>query len=224
MNPPPAWETGGGTKNRRGPTVWVIAAIVASILVLCLPLGPSLFRTVFQARQRTICLDHLRLQASALLTYAADHDDRLPPGSAWMDAIVPSVAPDTGVPFLRRQENAVFRCPALRRFQHGYAFNERLSLASRSVVSDPGRTPLTFDSMKLGRNETAWPPDAPPKGRHGGRNNFSFLDGHVASLDPGDRPWSGTEPKSQKKTTCAGTNPKIGMSNTRMSYGDHGLP
>jgi prepilin-type processing-associated H-X9-DG protein len=142
-----------------------------------------------------------------MLTYAADHDDKLPPSYAWMDAISPIVVPDKAIPILRRRENGDFRCPSVRRRQFGYAMNRTLSGRADSSVSDPDRVPLTFDSTQLGPNADAWPPDAPLGGRHGNRNNFSFLDGHVNSFVVGSEPWrSAIAKKNKSKSLTRGTN------------------
>ena len=191
MKPPPVGETGGPPKRRSSATPFVVVAIVlGACAIVGLPVGGALvFPALMKARekmQEAGCADHLRSQANALIAYAADHDDRLPPANNWMDAITPALAPDKNIRFLRRRESSVFRCPAVNRPSFGYAYSKALNMVPIGFLGAPANTPMTFDSRQLGRDAVASPPDAPEEGRHEGLNNYSYADGHVKSIRVGE--------------------------------------
>ena len=143
-----------------------------------------LFPVFVKARmvqQRTACMQRLRDQATDLQIYANSNDDRLP-NANWMDAISPILAPDQNLKLLHRREMRDLHCPAVPRSNSGYAFNMALLSVAVKTVPNPSKTVLTFDSTDLQWNATATPSDAPQEGRHDGKNNFSFLDGHVKAL------------------------------------------
>ncbi len=74
-------------KRRRWTWLWV-GLVVAWFLWTTDPIH---LRCARVKAHSAICHNNLKSLASALLTYAEKHDNRLPPAESWMDAIVPYV-------------------------------------------------------------------------------------------------------------------------------------
>lgn len=95
----------------------------------------------------TRCQSNVKQQTTALLIYAADHDDRLPTRDSWMDALLPFV-----------KSEQIFHCPAVQESNQenphlfGYAFNSRLSGVEIESIDRPETVPMTYDSINMGRN------------------------------------------------------------------------
>jgi prepilin-type processing-associated H-X9-DG protein len=187
VKPPPIAEAGGAPKRKASPLPWILGVGGIGCCVLCLPIGGAILLPIFrQARlggQGRVCISRLKIQSVALLLYAENNDEKLPARN-WIDSITPLVAPDKGLPIYFRQEERSFRCPAVPRGDFGYAFNRSLVGESTDRVTDKKKAVLTFDSNQLERNATASPSDVPSEGRHGGKNNFSYLDGHAQGIVP----------------------------------------
>lgn len=119
------------------------------------------------------CMSRLRECNLACLSYASDHDDRLPPAPAWVDC-----AQDYA------RNSLVFVCPDVR-MEHpggyGYAMNFELSAKALKDVPKPSESPLLFDSVLLARNATSGFYGFPDPPRHRG-NNVAYLDGHVERM------------------------------------------
>lgn len=83
-------------------------------------------------------------QALALLMYAGDNDDVLPPGEKWMDAVMP---------YLKNKK--MFKDPMLKGSgpdEYGYAFLSPLSMVKISQVEHHEDVPLTFPSIDANWN------------------------------------------------------------------------
>ena len=118
--------------------------------------------------------------ASAMSLYATDHDDTLPPASAWMDGVRPLV-----------RSERVFRCPEEWREKYGgygYAMNAAMSQKRLSKIAKSTTTPLLFDSIMPARNSASGLETLPKRGRHSGGNNVAYVDGHVARVPAGTKP------------------------------------
>jgi hypothetical protein len=75
----------------------------------------SLLESNRQAAHMIGCEQNMRQLSRALLQYANNHNERLPPANRWMDCI----DNNTYLPGVDRQ--SVFRCPAAK--SYGYAMN-----------------------------------------------------------------------------------------------------
>jgi prepilin-type processing-associated H-X9-DG protein len=51
-------------------------------------------------------------------------------------------------------------------------------------MPDAAKTPLAFDSSTLTKNAHDPMTSLPKPGRHGGRNNILFCDGHIEMVEP----------------------------------------
>lgn len=124
------------------------------------------------SRAQTVqCLSNTKQQAVAMATYAADWDYLFPNRDHWMDRITPLI----------KQKDAL-RDPEVEiANMYGYAFDSRLSSASAFKQPDPAKAPLLYDSINLGKNASDPFTSLPVKGRHKGRNNIAYADGHARS-------------------------------------------
>ncbi len=121
------------------------------------------------AAPRTLCLSNVKQQAMGLLMYAADHADRFPARDVWKDGIAPYV-----------KLESVLREAKAAQGVYGYAFNAALSGARE----DDPKVPMTYDSVNPIRNASDPLTSLPALGKHGGKNNVAYADGH-AKTRPG---------------------------------------
>jgi prepilin-type processing-associated H-X9-DG protein len=112
--------------------------------------------------------------AKAAITYAAHHDNRLPPAFSWPQAL----ATEEDLPETALADPAN---PAAGRM---FAMNAKLSNVSRGAVARPGETVLFFECA----------PGSPPSGGAGllpaqprspQGYAIAFADGHVELVPPG---------------------------------------
>ena len=110
-------------------------------------------------------------------------NDALPAADKWMDEedLKGGVAADEW-----------FHCPTVsnrKDDKFGYAYND--ALANRKLggkklsdMPDAAKTPLAFDSSTLTKNAHDPVTSLPKPGRHGGRNNILYCDGHIEMVAP----------------------------------------
>ena len=124
------------------------------------------------ARPVTRCMSQVRQMDLAVLMYAADSDERLPPASSWI-----------GLTLKYLKDEALYHDPEVPGPNaYGYAFRDSGSLIKWSKVRDPAAFPVIFDSTVLGRNAHSELETLPNPGRHNGRNSIGYLDGHAKSV------------------------------------------
>jgi prepilin-type processing-associated H-X9-DG protein len=123
------------------------------------------------------CPENLKSLYFAFAQYV-EGNGSLPPAEKWMDneEIASKV-----------QKEEWFHCPEVsnRHDNHfGYAYND--SIAGRSLngkklneLTDAVHTPLLYDSTNLAKSAHDAFVSLPKPGRHGGRNNVLYCDGHV---------------------------------------------
>jgi prepilin-type processing-associated H-X9-DG protein len=112
-----------------------------------------------------------------------ENNDALPPADKWMEDedVRGGVAADEW-----------FHCPAVsnrKDDKFGYAYNDaianrKLGGKKLSEMPDAAKTPLAFDSANLAKSAHDPMTSLPKPGRHGGRNNILFCDGHIESVAP----------------------------------------
>lgn len=183
MKPPPLAEVNSAAGKRKfNPMPWVLGAVAAGLVVLGMVVLKSIPKGVFteQNKEQRKCLARLSDQAMGLQLYASNYDDTLPK-SQWMDSIAPFIAPVSEVKEASNRSLRTFHCPAIRYEDFGYGLNQAVVGANTKSL-DQEHTVLTFDCGKPGKNVIAPTTRVLKNGRHEGKNNFSFLDGHVESL------------------------------------------
>jgi hypothetical protein len=163
MTPP---NEGPSAPIKKANPLVIVLAIIGGLAATCCIGGAFLFAALGpafrQARENVrsgICSSNLSSLGRAVSMYAADYDDRIPPGDRWMDLT------KKYVPI-----NRTFQCPVVRtanRASYGYAMNSKMAGKKRSEVDQS--EPLIFDSTVLTRNAVADLKTLPVPGRHPGR-------------------------------------------------------
>ena len=69
--------------------------------------------------------------------------------------------------------------PTMRRFR-----GRKLNGKTLKDMPDAAKTPLLYDSTDLAKNAHDSLTSLPKPGRHGGKNNILFCDGHIESVAP----------------------------------------
>lgn len=136
----------------------------------------------YEPEKNKACPDNLTSLYNALTIYAQDWD-ALPPAANWLDN-------DDLTSKIR--QNEWLHCPAVSNRQddvYGYAYNE--AVAGRKLngkklkdLPDSAKTPLLYDSTNLAKSAHDAVSSLPKPGRHSGRNNILYLDGHVENVAP----------------------------------------
>ncbi|MBM3499010.1 MAG: hypothetical protein FJX74_10105 [Armatimonadetes bacterium] len=121
------------------------------------------------------CVQRVARLGGALLMYAMDYDDRLPPAGRWADRTFQYV-----------QLEEYFQCPTLKD-GYGFAYHSNLDRARPSRLPIPARTILLFESSAQARNATDAEESLCNPPRHQIGNSVVYLDGHAAST-PAGRP------------------------------------
>lgn len=149
-----------------------LACVALYVLIFCFPWGSMGGK---QAAKRSACLSNVKQQSLGLIVYSTDYD-RFPPGRAWMDSTAR----------YRRGESAqkdwTVHCPEVPKNRFGYAFNAALSGAK--LPKRPELVPLTYESSNLRRNAVDPVTSLPRPGRHDGKSNLAYADGHARSVKP----------------------------------------
>jgi len=137
-----------------------------------------------RAKARVVqTLSNVKQLCTALVVYAADHDQHLPEADKWMDQTTL---------YTKRQD--ILRSPAAPELEYGYAFNKALDKMNLKKIRNPSTVVLVFSS-KLGTRNAAGGPEAvadPPRFPQG--NVYGFCDGHaeirrdVPNFAPGGAP------------------------------------
>jgi prepilin-type processing-associated H-X9-DG protein len=117
------------------------------------------------------CVNNVRQLCLATIMYADDHNDTLPPGATWCDAIQTQVG-----------SVKVFQCPAGAEGNRShYAFNARLAGLDLKKITNAGTTVLFFETDG-GWNLSGGPELMLKPSRHGGVSVVGFADGHVEQV------------------------------------------
>ena len=130
------------------------------------------------------CPANLQSVYNAFEQYA-ELNDKLPDAAKWQD--------DTDFT-ARIPQDEWLHCPTVSNRhddKFGYALNEtvtgkKLNLNGKPLKSLPNAatTPLLYDSTNTAKNAHDAVTSLPRPGRHGGRNNILYLDGHVFAVAP----------------------------------------
>ena len=118
--------------------------------------------------------------------YAEDYDERLPPGSYWVDAITPALKKSEATADARPHSADPFKCPAVDSGP-AYARNSTSGGIRLADVSAPADYVLVFDALARGADSHGvrllnGGPELFAKYRHSS-SNILFCDGHVKGLN-----------------------------------------
>jgi hypothetical protein len=129
------------------------------------------------------CMNNVKQLNLALIMYANDNKDQLPPESSWCDLIKPY----TG------NSEAMFHCAHQPPGRCSYAYNA--SLANRKItdIREPARTVLVFSSGE-GWNQSGGKGSIVSHGHSGKSACVGFLDGHSEIATPERWPGMAWEP------------------------------
>lgn len=131
----------------------------------------------YEPEKNKTCPENLKQLYNAVMLYADSWDNTLPPAEIWMTAIKENVPKDEWL-----------HCPEVAGAggeHYGYAMNAALGGKRVSDMKDAAKTPLFYDSTDVKVDAHDAVSSLPKPGRHGGRNNILYLDGHVESVPPG---------------------------------------
>ena len=124
------------------------------------------------ASRKTQCLSNMKNLSMAVQMYGADYD-KFPKADKWVDVLDEYVA-----------NRNVFHCPEDKSgARSSYGFNWGLSGKKGSVVKDPAKRVVIYETAKPGQTPRGGRADVVTPGRHEGGNNYGFADGHAQWLD-----------------------------------------
>ncbi|HEV2473740.1 MAG TPA: H-X9-DG-CTERM domain-containing protein [Chthonomonadales bacterium] len=184
----------GGMRGASGSSIVGIATAAAVVLDLAVAgvLNSRIARAAqqlgigvavkYEPQKNKDCPSNLKELYNALSMYVEDWD-ALPPADGWMknDDLTSKV-----------RENEWLHCPAVSNRhdrKYGYAYNDRvagrkLNGLPLKAMPEASSTPLLYDSSNLEAGAHDAMQSLPKPGRHQGRNNILFCDGHVEAVAP----------------------------------------
>lgn len=187
---------GAGRKHSKGLLSGVGLYAVVTLLVTALALASvfSLLNPIaaiakeygsskkYDPKADKSCTENLQSLYFAFGKYV-EYNDSLPPAETWQDQDDFKAA---------IQKDEWLHCPAVSNRhdnKFGYAYNAALSkrkLNGKKLkeMPDAAKTPLLYDSTDLAKNAHDSLTSLPKPGRHGGKNNILFCDGHIESVPP----------------------------------------
>jgi prepilin-type processing-associated H-X9-DG protein len=173
----------------------VVAGRICGIIGLCLSffwffiMAAILFPVFFGARSKAMeasCLANQKQLGTAMLMFAADHNDVLPDKNNWPSQLLPY----TNNPKLTK-------CPADKSpAAVSYAMNAALSGKKMSALPNPATTILLYETAQPGISPSGDPATAPLPNRHNKGNIFLYADGHAAFVKAGQNPTAQPAPSN----------------------------
>ena len=187
---------GTGRKRSKGLASGVLLYVVVTVMVTGLALT-SMFVQLnpvvaivkeygsskrYDPKTDKSCTENLQSLYIAFNKYV-EYNDGLPPAETWQDQEDFKGAV---------QKDEWLHCPEVSNrhdTKFGYAYNAALSgrkLNGKKLndMPDAAKTPLLYDSTNLTKNAHDSQTSLPKPGRHGGKNNILFCDGHIESVAP----------------------------------------
>ncbi len=163
----PAVEPTPAQPARRSSNTLVIAVVIAGVafvLLAALAIFAAILLPVFgrakDKAQQTQCMSNLKQLEMAMLIYATERKEVLPPADSWEEAIAEYIG-----------DAAILTCPKTGK---RYVFNEALGGMDIKHIEDPARTPML------------WEPAVDAEGLvgpHMGQFTVGYVDGHVTVVD-----------------------------------------
>lgn len=117
---------------------------------------------------QTACQSNLKQLMLAILMYAQDHDEVLPPAETWRDDLMP---------YCRNAPS--FVCPVN---PWGYTYNTTLSKKPLGQIANPAEAIVLFEVGHVEPNMAADLTKVKLAHRHNGGDDFAYADGHVKWL------------------------------------------
>jgi prepilin-type processing-associated H-X9-DG protein len=168
-------KVGHSQGRLKGSGLAIAGICVSGFMLLILPvMAAMLLPALAKAKQRAQainCMNNVKQLNLALIMYASDHGDRLPPADQWCDLIRPYTGGST----------AMFHCPAQPPGRCSYALNA--SLAGDQLPGQVRTTLVLLYGSAEGWNQSGNPADALPH-EHGKAFTVGFADGHVEIMRP----------------------------------------
>lgn len=121
-----------------------------------------------QTDDQTACQSNLKQLMLAILMYAQDHDEVLPPAETWRDDLMP---------YCRNAR--IFVCPVN---PWGYTYSVAVSKKPLAQFADPAETIALFEVGHVEPSMAADLTKVKLAHRHNGGDNFAYVDGHVKWL------------------------------------------
>ncbi len=176
----------------RGTGLAVAGICVSGVMLLLLPIMAALLLPALakaKSRAQSIqCMNNVKQLNLALIMYANDHKDVLPPADEWCDLIKPY----TG------GSEVMYHCVAQPQGRCSYSFNASLSNRKVTEITAPARTVLIFSSAE-GWNQSGGSENVKPH-QHGGRVvSLGFADGHAELQSPNRMTSLDWEPPAPEK-------------------------
>ncbi len=141
-----------------------LVTAVAVVAILAAILFPVFGKARGKARDAT-CLSNEKQIGLAIIMYAQDYDQYLPPHSEWRTRLDPYL-----------KTTVVYRCPAAPQLDCGYAYDPRVSdQRPLAAFGNPAATLCVWDAEAMAAGQTM----PTPAFRHQGGLNALYLDGHV---------------------------------------------
>jgi len=154
--------------KRPGLPAWGWGLIGCALLAPLPILAAILFPVFAQAREKarqTACMSNMKQQGLALMMYAQDYDEVMPPkDTKWMDTLLPYI-----------KDEKAYRCPSVGQGEFGYAFSSELLGKKFKNIKSPVETVAIFETASTGRNQVG----GSVAYRHRKFTNTAFADGHV---------------------------------------------
>jgi prepilin-type processing-associated H-X9-DG protein len=157
--------------DRRARRIAAVTRAMSLVILVCslplLTLAFSHFGCAALVSHSSRCRSNLKQLATAVLMYAQDYDERMPPATDWASLLAPH---------LKGSDKDVFHCPATEA-PGSYGMNSALSGVRQEDIDQPARTVMLFEvdaptrSFAGGANEMA-------RHRHSGAPNVCYADGH----------------------------------------------
>ncbi len=186
IKPPQAVQSQVHTFSRLALLLVLIAAASGDVIILRLGNAVSqlgiLQSKKYEPQKNKDCPENLKSIYNAINLYSQDWD-ALPPFEKWLDneELTSKI-----------RQNEWLHCPEVSNRhdeKYGYAFNDKVSalkLGGKHLneLPDAVKTPLLYDSRDISKSAHDSFSSLPRPGRHGGRNNVLYLDGHVEAVNP----------------------------------------
>lgn len=154
-------------------TAAIVLAVVGGCLVFGLVgvmvLAAVLFPVFAQAREaarKSSCLSEAKQLQLAVMMYAQDNDNRLPPAATWQTVVTKYTGPGVGV-----------ACPSRQGVIGPYAFNSKHDGLNIEKIPDPFAAPQFFESSAGSLN--ASDPLTSFTLAHRSSGIVAYADGHV---------------------------------------------
>lgn len=147
--------------------------IVVLLLIATALLLPVVFSSPSKQSASLTCLRQTKQVGIALVMYAQDYDERLPPAEKWMTVTLPYT-----------KDAKLYRCPTVHQADEkavaSDAMDTRLSGKSLAKLSDLTSVLLAYESTRNDWDATDPAQTFAP--RHNGHGNVIFADGHAKLL------------------------------------------